>query len=145
MPKPRMKLNVEIPDYPRPKSGNSKTGRGPGLGWRRQIHAAVLAKADAQELTYLRESKLDVSVLLFMTDRQVRHGHDLDNMTKHLLDALQGKLGGAGKTEQDHRAIVPSDAQVCRLAIEKRERKTKKEKSRMIVRAYRPSARRGLV
>ncbi len=145
MSKPKMKLNIVIPDYPKAKGGGKTNGRRPGLGWRREIHAAIIRTAGAREIEYLRESKLDISVLLFMTDGQVRHGHDLDNMTKHLLDALQGKLGGAGKTAQNHRAILPSDAQVCRLTIEKCERRTKKEKSRMIVRAYNKGKRRGLV
>lgn len=144
MPKPRMKLNVVIPDYPKAKSISKKNVRRRGLGWRRDIHRAIVESADARDIEYLRASKLDISVLLFMTDGQVRHGHDLDNMTKHLVDALQGKLGGAGKTAQKHRAIAVSDAQVCRFIIEKRERRTKKERSRMIVRAYREREQRGL-
>jgi Holliday junction resolvase RusA-like endonuclease len=144
MAKPRMKLNVVIPDYPRGRRRKGKS-RTRGLPWRRAIYDAILEEADAREIQYLKESKLDVSILLFMTYNQLGHGHDLDNMTKHLLDALQGKLAGAGKTAQTNFAIAPNDSQVRRLSIEKRERKTSKEKSRMIVRTYREGRRRGLV
>lgn len=144
MAKPRMKLNVVIPDYPKPRTSGGKP-RTRGLAWRRGIYEAIVERADARKIRYLKESKLDVSILLFLTNNQIKHGHDLDNMTKHLLDALQGKLGGAGKTAQDNQAIVPSDSQVRRLSIEKRERKTIKEKSRLIVRTYREGSRRGLV
>lgn len=115
------------------------------LWWRRQIYERIIERADGREIKYLESAKLAVTAILFMSEDQVGHGHDLDNMAKQLLDALQGKLGGAGKTVQTHRPIVPSDSQICRLTIEKRERKTEKEKSRLIVRAYRPGERRGLV
>jgi hypothetical protein len=120
MPKPRMKLDVVIPDYPKAKSSSKKNVGRPGLGWRRDIHRAIVETADARDIEYLRASKLDISVLLFMTDGQVGHGHDLDNMTKHLW--MHSKAS----------------------SVEKRERRRGRRDPRLIVRAYREREQRGL-
>lgn len=137
MAKPRMKLDVVIPDYPEAKSRDTDDNTTAKLSWRREVHKAIVEKADVREIQYLREAKLDVTIMLVMTEGQIARGHDLDNMTKEILDALQGKLGGAAKMEQRHLAIAPNDSQVRKLTIEKRQRGTRKEKSRLVVRRYR--------
>lgn len=137
MANPRMKLDVVIPDYPKAKFRDKDDDTTSKLWWRGQVHDAIVRTADARELQYLRAAELDVTILLFLSEQQMGRGHDLDNMTKQVLDALQGKLGGAGKMDQSHRAIAPNDSQVRKLTIEKRQRGTLKEKSRLVVRAYR--------
>jgi Holliday junction resolvase RusA-like endonuclease len=130
-----MKLDVVIPDYPKPKTHGRRKAKTAGLRWRRDIHAAIAKKARDRKIRYLRDAKLDVSVVLFMGEQQIRV-HDVDNLTKHLFDALQGKLGGKGKTAQKHRGVVPNDAQMHKLTVEKRRRGTRKQKSRLIVTGY---------
>jgi Holliday junction resolvase RusA-like endonuclease len=130
-----MKLDVVIPDYPKSKTGDRRKAKTAGLRWRRDIHAAIAEKVAEREIRYLRDADLDVNIVLFMGEQQMRV-HDIDNLTKHVFDALQGKLGGRGKAVQKHRAVVPNDAQMHRLTIEKRKRGTSKQKSRLIVTGY---------
>jgi Holliday junction resolvase RusA-like endonuclease len=132
MAKRRMKLKVRIDDYPAPGLGAA----GPrGLGWSRSVYDAVVEEADKLEVQYLDKDHLEMDVILYMDEGQLRF-HDVDNLTKHLFDALQGRLGGAGKAKQTNRRIAPSDAQIQRLTIEKRQRQTAKQRSMVVVTGY---------
>ena len=91
--KPRMKLDVVIPDYPEAKSFDRDDDTTAKLWWRRQVHEAIVTKAGAREIQFLRESKLDVTILLVMTERQLAHGHDLDNLAKQIQPPCKASLG----------------------------------------------------
>jgi Holliday junction resolvase RusA-like endonuclease len=131
MPKRRAKLVVAIPDYPTPGKGLAGER---GMAWRRAIHRAARRAAREQEVIYESGSALQVDITLYLASGQMRF-HDVDNLTKHLFDALQGRLGGT-KSMRAVSPVVPNDAQFQRLTIEKRERCTKKQKTTLRVTGY---------
>lgn len=132
MAKRRMKLKVPIDDYPEPGQGDA--GRR-GLAWRKAVHKAAIDAAKDRKLNYLDKDAVEVEVVLYMDKSQLRF-HDVDNLTKHLFDALQGQLGGASKKAPSRSGVLPNDAQIRRLTIEKRERRTQKQRSTLIVTGY---------
>jgi Holliday junction resolvase RusA-like endonuclease len=139
VPKRKMKIQVPIDDYPEPKK-NPRAPRGsrPGMNWRRNLYRAIIGEAGRKRIQFEGED-LEVDVILYGTEGQVRR-QDVDNLAKHVLDALQGRLGGPkAATHRPH--LVPNDAQFKRLTIEKRPRTTNKQHSKITVRDYVQMAR----
>jgi hypothetical protein len=137
-PKKKVKLTARIPEY------GDLPGRR-GLDWRESMHGAVLKAAGKQfpewdqdpKAPLLAGVKLDVNVRLYLRTKRLQ-AQDVDNLVKHVLDALQGRLGGKGKKARTRPArIIDSDASVYRVTVEKFEkRRTGKPWSRLVVRDY---------
>lgn len=107
MTKRTLKLHFRIPPY-EPSDRNK---------WRRQIHAAALAKRAKVE--YEPTDKLEVEVGLYFK-AGAPTWHDVDNRLKDVLDALQGRAGGS-KAVHDLEPIIPNERQIYRVVVEKRE------------------------
>ena len=131
MPKRRVKLDVRLPRYPTEKgSGPGK----PGMAWRREVHTAIEAAATRKGIKQYAGVDLECDVVLFMTNRQLAI-QDVDNLLKHIFDALQGRLGGP-KGGKSPGAVLPNDYQIRRVCVEKFEATSRKQTSRLIIRDY---------
>jgi Holliday junction resolvase RusA-like endonuclease len=135
MPKKRMKLEVRIGDY-------LTTRRPPQPGkrdmtWRRKLHQSIVARAREHGIKYFEGEELEVDIVVYGERLGL---NDVDNLAKHVLDALQGRLGGS-KALPQRSPVVPNDAQIKRLTIEKRARTTAKQASKLIVRDFARVAR----
>lgn len=104
------------------------------MAWRRDVHHAIVDEAAERGIQYLPEDSLEVEVQVYLSSGQMKF-HDVDNLLKHLLDALQGRLGGP-KSRRTPKAILPNDHQIRRVAVEKKRARTKKDRSRLIVRGF---------
>ena len=105
MPKRPLKLLARIPPYRHPRNV-----------WRKDIHEAVGKRLG--EVRYLKSDKLEVEILIYMTEREMA-AHDVDNLAKDVLDTLQGRAGGPKKVRRLEQ-IIPNDNQIYRLVVEKR-------------------------
>jgi hypothetical protein len=122
MPKRRLRLKMSLPPYAPPRNT-----------WRRQIHAAAFEAKMQRNVTYSEDDRLEVHVVLGLTASEALI-HDVDNRLKDILDALQGRAGGA-KNVQFLERIIPNDRQVYRVSVEKSPRRDAKGPSgRVIVR-----------
>ena len=131
MAKRRVKLDVRIPRYPTEKGlGSGK----PGMVWRREVHTAIEAAARRKGIKKYAGIDLECDVVLFMTNRQLAF-QDVDNLLKHIFDALQGRLGGP-KGVKAPAAVLPNDYQIRRVCVEKFEATSRKQISRLIIRDY---------
>ena len=132
MPKRKVKLEIVLPSYPEPKTTRS-TGR-PGMAWRKRIYQSIQRAAEKRDIESYEGTSLECDVILYMTANQLKR-HDIDNLLKHIFDALQGRLGGP-KAGGPRQAVLPNDYQIKRVCVEKREARSTKLKSRLIVRDY---------
>lgn len=106
MAKRPLKLTIQIPAYKRPRND-----------WRRLIHAAVMKAQEQSVVKYTEADRLEVQCRLYFDTWALAH-HDVDNRLKDILDALQGRAGGA-KSIRSLAAIIPNDRQIYRVVIEK--------------------------
>ena len=106
MPKRPLKLHFRIPPYEPPRNK-----------WRRQIHAAAVAKQD--NVKYIATDEVEVEIGLYFKVGALCW-HDVDNRLKDVMDALQGRVGGS-KAAHMLKPIIPNDRQIYRVVIEKRE------------------------
>jgi Holliday junction resolvase RusA-like endonuclease len=106
------------------------------MAWRRDIYRAIKAAAGTRQLD---GEQLECDVVLYMSSERLTI-NDVDNLLKHIFDALQGRLGGP-KGGKRRWALIPNDYQISRVTIEKRKRK-KNRRSRLTVRDYVKSSRR---
>ena len=83
--------------------------------WRRRILANVVRAARKAGVKYDDSHTFEVVVLLYLKKGKRHDIHDVDNRLKDILDALQGRFGGA---QSKHR-LIENDRQVCRVIIEK--------------------------
>lgn len=132
MAKPRMTLRVPLPEWP---VGRAVGPRGHGLAWRREIFESIGEVARARGVQYLTGDAVEVEVELYLDEAKLAF-HDVDNILKHVFDALQGRLGGEGKKAPIPGAILPNDHQIQRVTIVKKPRTSPKAKSRLIVRDF---------
>ena len=135
----KMKIEVRIDDYPEPKRNPAAPGRPrPSMRWRKGLYQAIMTEA-GKERNFFKGDVLEVDIILYGKKPQLER-QDVDNLAKHVLDALQGRLGGAKAAPQPSH-LVPNDAQFKRLTIEKRLRTTMKQHSKIAVRDYVLTAR----
>jgi hypothetical protein len=67
---------------------------------------------------YTAEDHLEIWITLYFNESKIRFV-DIDNRTKHILDALQGLMKGYGKKKRILKPIIPNDSQVYRIIVEK--------------------------
>jgi len=104
------------------------------MAWRHDVYTAIMKAASEQGIERYKGVDLECEVIIYLSHTKM-HFHDVDNMQKHIFDALQGRLGGprAGKRRP---ALLPNDYQIRRVVVEKREQRSAKDHSRLIVRDF---------
>ena len=127
----KVRLNIAIPDYP--EKGAIKGGH-PGMAWRREVYQNIMQAATDQRVEKYEGVDLECEVIVYLSHTKMQL-HDVDNLQKHIFDALQGKFGGF-KGGKRRWALLPNDHQIRRVVVEKRERRSKKEQSRLIIRDF---------
>jgi Holliday junction resolvase RusA-like endonuclease len=133
VPKTKVKLVVGLPAYP--EKGTAGAAR-PGMVWRQGIYQAIKAAAGTRRY---QGEQLECDVILYLSGDRLDI-NDVDNLLKHVFDALQGRLGEP-KGGRRRWALIPNDYQIRRVTIEKR-RASKNRQSRLTVRDYVKSSRR---
>jgi Holliday junction resolvase RusA-like endonuclease len=88
-----------------------------GYKWRRQIVSNLNQSKKRPRSGFLLRQKVEVVVLLYLGRRKNSEKQDVDNLLKHILDALQGRFGGP-KSRRSKGRIIKNDRQVCRVVIE---------------------------
>ena len=122
MAKRRLTLTINLPKYATPRNK-----------WRKIIHEEVVIAQRLRDVRYTRSDKLEIKVLLHLSNSQSMH-HDIDNRLKDILDALQGRAGGP-KGTPTLPPIIPNDNQIFRVFIEKTTRpKNKLSHGKLILR-----------
>ena len=106
MPQHKQKLKFRLPEY-----------EGPRNAWRRKIYDSAMAAVKKQGVSYPEDAKLAVEVKLYLRGRKLEV-HDVDNLLKDILDALQGRMGGS-KAVRKFVPIIQNDRQVFRVVITK--------------------------
>ena len=106
MPKRKRTLRFRLPPYVHPRNQ-----------WRRKIHEAAIAQVETTGVSYVPSDAIEVHIRLYFS-RAALEVHDVDNRTKDVLDALQGRAGGS-KTSHAFAPIIPNDRQVIRVSVEK--------------------------
>jgi hypothetical protein len=106
MAKRKIKLHFRIPAYRHPRNA-----------WRKLIYDAALAEMEAKQVTYRKEDKLAVSVVLYFDSGAIEF-HDVDNRLKDVLDALQARMGGP-KAVRQYQPLIPNDSQVFKVTVTK--------------------------
>jgi hypothetical protein len=128
MGKRRQTLRVRIPPYFHPRNE-----------WRRAIHAELIKAVSVDDVVYANTDTLELVITLYIPKSKIGW-HDVDNRLKDIMDALQGRAGGA-KSKHSLSAIVPNDHQIHKVTIEKR---TPPQQScgmgHLIIRKYREAA-----
>ena len=132
MSKTRVRLTVPIPDYPEPRT-TKRRGR-PGMAWRHEVYQAIKNAATDRGIITYEGIDLECEVIVYLSRTKMRF-HDVDNLQKHVFDALQGRLGGP-KGGKRRWAILPNDHQIRKVVVEKRQRRSAKEQSRLVIRDY---------
>ena len=92
-----------------------------GFEWRRRILSMVRQARDEAKPSLLRTAKVEVIVLFYLAKVKRSDKQDVDNLLKHVLDALQGHVGGP-KSRKAKNRIIRNDTQVCRVVVEKQYR-----------------------
>jgi len=134
MAKPRSTLVVLLPPYPEKAVG--KAGLAPGMNWRRKVHAAIMRAAQLSQVdTFSEGAEIECTVRLALQRPRLKV-QDVDNLLKHVFDALQGRLGGS-KSQAPRWQLVPNDYQIRKVAVEKVPAPERKYGSRLVVRKYR--------
>src|SRR5688572_3527587 len=82
--------------------------------WRRAIHAVV----QETKVKYQPSTELEVGVLLYLSKGKGLITRDVDNLLKHVLDALQARYGAS----RGANAFIANDNCVQRVVVEKRRR-----------------------
>jgi len=133
MAKARTTLVVLLPPYPEKAVG--KAGLAPGMTWRRKVHAAIKQAAELSKVdTYPAGTEIECTVRLAL-QRPRLNVQDVDNLLKHVFDALQGRLGGS-KSRAPRWQLVPNDYQIRKVVVEKVPAPQRKYGSRLAVRKY---------
>jgi Holliday junction resolvase RusA-like endonuclease len=104
------------------------------MTWRRAVYAAIMKAASDHGIEEYEGVDLECEVLVYLS-RTKMHFHDVDNLQKHIFDALQGRLGGP-KDGKRRQGLLPNDYQIKRVVVEKREHRSAKEHSRLVIRDF---------
>lgn len=106
MAKSRATLHFRIPSYATPRNR-----------WRQLIWQAAWGAARERGIEYCPTDRLAVSIVLYLGEPALAL-HDVDNRSKDVLDALQGRMGGP-KIVRKHRPLIPNDSQVWQVCVTK--------------------------
>jgi Holliday junction resolvase RusA-like endonuclease len=104
MAKSRRTIKTVLPTYRRDQSQ-----------WRKNILTNVLNAANKRGVRYDTDDRLEVVVLLYLSEGKRLDIHDVDNRLKDILDALQGRFGSV----RTKRRLIKNDNQIWRVVIEK--------------------------
>ncbi len=133
MPKARTKLVVELPAYP--DKGSGKGTVKPGMGWRLDVYKRIRKAArEAGVHTYPEDSLVECELRLALSAPRL-NVQDVDNLLKHVFDAMQGRLGGP-KVKKQPWQLLPNDYQIRRVTVEKVVTPPRKFRSRLTVSRY---------
>ena len=133
MPKPKVRLTVTLPDYPEKHSISA--GRKPGMAWRGGIYEAIRLAAEKQGVeSYSDGAEIECDIRLALSATRLGL-QDVDNLLKHIFDAMQGRIGGP-KAKPRSWHILPNDYQIRRVTVEKVEGPQRTSGSRLIVTDY---------
>jgi len=102
--------------------------------WRRDVYQAIRSAAASHGIKKYEGVDLECEVIVYLSHTKM-HFHDVDNLQKHIFDALQGRLGGP-KGGERRWALLPNDYQIRKVVVEKRERQSRKEQSRLTIRDF---------
>lgn len=126
MPKEKKTLKVRLPLFKTPESE-----------WRKDIYHAVSEILSKKNIRYTTEDHLEIWITLYFDESKIRFV-DIDNRTKHILDALQGLTRGYKTKKRTFKPIIPNDNQVYRIIVEKAiAPKQSHGKGHLIIRQYR--------
>lgn len=106
MAKRRFKIHFRIPPFVSPRNA-----------WRRLIYAVARTEMETKQVTYRRDDKLAVTLVLYLDGAAIGF-HDVDNRLKDVLDALQARMGGS-KAVREHQPLIPNDSQVYKVTVTK--------------------------
>jgi Holliday junction resolvase RusA-like endonuclease len=81
--------------------------------WRRKILAKVRRAAREAGVQYDSTDRLEVVVLLYLSEGKRLAIHDVDNRLKDILDALQGRFGASLSKSR----LIANDRQICRFFL----------------------------
>ena len=125
MPKEKKTLKVRLPLFKTPESE-----------WRKDIHRVVSEALLKKHVHYTTEDYLEIWITIYFDESKIRFV-DVDNRTKHILDALQGLTKGYGKKTRALKPLIPNDNQVYRIIVEKNVApKQSYGKGHLIIRKY---------
>ncbi|MBY0492999.1 MAG: RusA family crossover junction endodeoxyribonuclease [Cyanobacteria bacterium] len=82
--------------------------------WRQAIHKAVRAA----KVNYAPKTQLEIDVLFYLSKGKGVITRDVDNLVKHVLDALQARYGSTRGVD----AFIANDNCVQRVVVEKQPR-----------------------
>lgn len=121
--------------------------------WRKQLFDEIRAAATRKKIRrYSLTDRLRVKLIIYLTKTQME-SMDVDNVVKHVGDALQGRLGSLTRQRSQAAAsgrrvtntkqkrknrVLPNDWQISKWEVEKRAYKSPKQKSRLLVQKYKP-------
>lgn len=110
MAAPRRLLRVQLPQF----------GVVHGRPWRKAVHTKLLSARRQRGVRFARGQPVAVTVTVNLRPAHLKKV-DIDNVLKHVLDALQGVLAGEGKKRAKlHKRIVLNDNLVWSATVEKR-------------------------
>jgi Holliday junction resolvase RusA-like endonuclease len=125
VPKEKKTIKVRLPLFITPESE-----------WRKDVHRAVSEVLSKKQVHYTKEDYLEIWITLYFEESKIRFV-DVDNRTKHILDALQGLTRGYGIKKRALKPIIPNDNQVYRIIVEKNVAPTQSHgKGHLIMRKY---------
>ena len=106
MAKRKFKTHFRIPAYVTPRND-----------WRRLIYDAARTEMQARQVSYRRDDKLAISVVLYFDGVAIGF-HDVDNRLKDVLDSLQARMGGS-KAMRQYQPLIPNDSLVFKVTVTK--------------------------
>ena len=96
MAKPKATLKITLPVW---------TGKSEAYPWRKGVDCTGLTKEKSFRRR-LREALVEVDALVYMVrSRKGAEAHDVDNVLKHICDALQARRGGPKDKRRKGRLI----------------------------------------
>jgi len=126
-------LKVRIPAYKHPRNE-----------WRKEIHEAVWEEMTAKGIrkASFKDLPLEIRVRIYFDDERDLEIHDVDNMLKDIMDALQGRMGGP-KNVHKFKTLIANDKKVYKVSICKQLAPPQsKNMGHLEIREYRESGKR---
>ena len=112
-------LSMTLPSYPLPKQEPILAPRQKVLDWRRKMNRLARKTAKEEGVKFAPDDAFDIEVRIGLTQRQIER-QDVDNLVKHIFDALQGRAGGPKNVRRKGvTPLIPNDHQIFRLTVEK--------------------------
>lgn len=111
MPKPKATLSITLPVW---------SGKSNKYNWRKAVLQRLRDKREETGAFFEADTKVEIQALVHLqTSRKGADGQDIDNLLKHICDALQARRGGSKSLRRKGR-LIQNDHQVFRAVIEKK-------------------------